>query len=95
MHKRKVLKKYNIEGMVCLLCLGKHYQRNGKVYNIEQISDELCMVRNDKGQQILHGFHNRKYCKQLATDQRGRNSDRNENQNNFYKKVDFNKNMGK
>ena len=44
------------------------------------------MVRNDKGVQIPKGFHSRKYCDQLATDQRGRNSDRNENQNNFYKK---------
>ena len=84
--KGKHLKKYNIEGIACLLCLGKHYQRNCKVYNIEQISDKLCMVRNDKGQQIPNGFHNRKYCKQLSTDQRGRNSERSRNPNNFYQK---------
>ena len=35
LHKKEILRKYNIKGLACLLCLGTHYQRNCRVYKLE------------------------------------------------------------
>ena len=75
-----------------MLCLGKHYQRNCRVYKLELTADDLCMLRNDMGVQTPHGFHNRKFCKQLGTEQRGRNSERSKNKTNLIEKWILTKN---
>ena len=54
------------------------------MYKLEQTAEDLCMIRYDKGLLTPHGFHDRKFCKQLNTGQRGRNSEQGRNKNNFF-----------
>ena len=69
------INKVHAEQTKCFVC---------RVYKLEQTAEDLCMIRYDKGLLTPHGFHDRKFCKQLNTGQRGRNSEQGRNKNNFF-----------